>query len=83
MYERVHNHYANRKGLETRYTEQAALKLREESPEARERNDGRRSRKNRSRTRNRSSASALDTLLYAGVPAAGKKDAVPVGGEAK
>ena len=54
MYERVFNHYHNRKGLDAPFTEKAAMKLRE--------SDGRR------RGRSRRSA-ALDTLMYADQPA--------------
>ncbi len=54
MYERVFNHYHNRKGLEAPFTEQAALKLRADRPEERGR-----------RGRGRGSSSHLDTLMYA------------------
>ncbi len=53
MYERVYNHYHNRKGLEAPYTEQAALSLRCGPPERR---DGQ-------------TSSCLDTLMYANQPA--------------
>jgi hypothetical protein len=55
MYEKVLNHYENRKGLEAEFTRQAAMKLREGS-DARN-SQGRRSRRRRS--------SALDTLMFA------------------
>ena len=55
MYEKVLNHYENRKGLKAEFTRQAAMKLREGS-DAR-RSQGRRSRRRRS--------SALDTLMFA------------------
>ncbi|TWU32452.1 FG-GAP-like repeat-containing protein [Novipirellula artificiosorum] len=55
MYERVLNHYHNRKGLDAPYTKQAALKLRSNPPERR----GRRGRR---------SSSHLDTLMYANPP---------------
>jgi hypothetical protein len=51
MYEKVLNHYENQKGLEAKFTRQAAMKLREGS-------SGRRSRGRRS--------SALDTLMFSG-----------------
>ena len=56
IYEKVLNHYENRKALEAEFTRQAAMKLREGS-------DGRRSRGRRSR---RSPASALGTLMFSG-----------------
>lgn len=55
MYERVYNHYQNRRGLEAPFTKQAALKLRTEQP-------------GRSGRRGRSSSSHVDTLMYAGSP---------------
>jgi len=57
MYERIYNHYHNRKGLKAPFTKQAALKLRARSNE-----DGRRSRSWRSN-------SHLDTSMYADQPA--------------
>ncbi len=54
MYEKVLNHYQNRKGLEATFTGQAAMKLRERSKEQRS-------------GRNRSSA--LGTLMFANQPA--------------
>gem|GEM_PF-997977 len=62
MYERVYNHFHNRKGLNAPHTQQAALKLRTEQPERRDR----RSRRGR---RRRSSSSELDILMFAGQPA--------------
>ena len=56
MYEKVLNHYENRKGLEAEFTRQAAMKLREGS-------DVRRSPGRRSRRR---LSSALDTLMFSG-----------------
>lgn len=57
MYERVYNHYHNRKGLDAPFTKQAALKLREGGNE-------RRGRKGRVRR-----GAAMDTLMYADQPA--------------
>lgn len=69
MYERIHNHYSNRKGIETEYTLQAVMKLRPDDPN-RKQDDQRR----RGRRRKRSpSSSALDTLMYAGQKAKSKK----------
>jgi len=51
MYEKVLNHYQNRKGLKAKFTGEAAMKLREGSKE-------RRSRRRRS--------SAVDTLMFSG-----------------
>ncbi len=62
MYERVYNHYHNRKGLEAPFTEQAALKLRSGQSSRSNRGDGRRRRRSRS--------SHLDTLMYADNPGA-------------
>jgi hypothetical protein len=59
MYERVYNHYQNRKGLDASYTKQAALKLRADQP----------SRQDRGGRRRRRSSSHLDTLMYADQPA--------------
>lgn len=59
MYERVHNHYHNRKGLETPYTKKAALELRSNELDRR----GRRGRRGRRTT------SHLDILMYASRPA--------------
>ncbi|QDU35848.1 Alginate lyase [Maioricimonas rarisocia] len=69
IYEKVLNHYANRRGLEAPFTRQAAQELREDSNDRRSR--GRRSR--------RRGSSALETLMYFGQPAdlvmpAGKTD---------
>ncbi|PAY18853.1 hypothetical protein CKO51_14170 [Rhodopirellula sp. SM50] len=81
MYERVFNHYHNRRGLEAPYTEQAALKLRESQSETRDASNQRDanqrdsnqrdsiSRRDRRRRRGRSASSHLDTLMYAGHPA--------------
>lgn len=62
MYERVYNHYHNRKGLEAPYTRQAAIKLRSNSPSRPDQSD-RRGR------RGRRTSSHLDTLMYANPPA--------------
>ncbi|MEP3477725.1 MAG: alginate lyase family protein [Fuerstiella sp.] len=67
MYERVFNHYHNRQGVEAKYTLQAALKLREN--EASDQRRDRRSRDGR-RRRSRLTTSYVDTLMYAGQPAA-------------
>ncbi len=80
MYERVLNHYQNRKGLDAPYTQKAALKLRSNEPDSRADQDQRdraqnrrsgRSRSNRNRNgrRGRSTSSYLDTLMYAESPA--------------
>ncbi|QEG24874.1 alginate lyase family protein [Mariniblastus fucicola] len=61
MYERIHNHYANRKDIETPYTKQAALELRSDASNTDDR---------RGKRRRRRFSPALDTLMYAGVPAA-------------
>lgn len=58
MYERVYNHYHNRKGSDAPFTRQAALKLRSGQT-------GRSNRGDRRRTRR---GSYLDTLMYAGHP---------------
>ena len=60
MYQRVHNHYTNRKGLEAPYTEQAAVKRRDN-------NTQRKDHSKRRRRRNQF-ASPLDTLMYSGLP---------------
>lgn len=73
MYERVFNHYQNRKGLEAPFTERAALKLRDNQQESRRDDRDRRDRgrrRDRSRRRGRSSSSHLDTLMYATRPSA-------------
>ena len=59
IYEKVLNHYQNRKGLEAQFTGQAAKQLREG-------NDSRRSRGRRSRRRR---SSGLETLMFFGQPA--------------
>lgn len=56
MYEKVLNHFENRKGLKAEFTRQAAMTLREGSDVRR--SQGRRSRRRRS--------SALDTLMFSG-----------------
>ena len=56
MYERVYNHYHNRKGLDAPFTKQAALKLRSDQPV-------RQDPRGRRRT-----PSHLDTLMYADQP---------------
>lgn len=56
IYEKVLNHYENRKGFEANFTRQVATKLRNGSDERRSR--GRRSRRSRS--------SSLDTLMFYG-----------------
>ena len=55
MYEKVLNHYENRKGLKAEFTKRAALKLRENSNE----------RRSQSRRRSRSRSSAIGTLMFA------------------
>ncbi|QDT08281.1 alginate lyase family protein [Planctomycetes bacterium K23_9] len=67
MYERVTNHYQNRKGLVATYAEQAALKLRENQTESRDDQDRRDRGRRRGgrRRRGRSTWSHLDTLMYA------------------
>lgn len=64
MYERVLNHYENRKGLEATYTKQAVTKLRSETAQ-------RRSRGGRGRRR---TSSYLDTLMYAHSVIASEQD---------
>lgn len=59
MYERVFNHYGNRKGLQATHTREATLKLRSDE-------NSRRSRRGR---RGRRASSELDTLMYARPPA--------------
>lgn len=61
IYEKVLNHYGNRKGLDAEFTRQAAMELREDS-------DGRESRDRRSRGRRsrRRRSSVLDTLMFSG-----------------
>ena len=54
MYEKVLHHYQHRKGIETPFTEQAVMKLREDSSQ---------------QSRRRRSSSAPDTLMFAGQPA--------------
>lgn len=73
MYERVLNHYQNRKGLDATFTKQAALKLRQnqstaQEPERRDRSDRDRRGRDGRRRRSRSTTSHLDTLMYAGQP---------------
>ena len=70
MYEKVLNHFENRKDLKAEFTRQAAMKLREDSNNQMRdgraddrRSDGRRRRRGR---RNRSSA--LDTLMFCQLP---------------
>ena len=67
MYERVLNHYQNRKGLAAPYTEQAALKLRRTRRNSRDGQDrrDRGQRRDGRRRRVRSTPSHLDTLMYA------------------
>lgn len=65
MYERVYNHYHNRKGLDAPYTWQAALKLRSDQPDRRER-----------RRRRRQTSSHIDTLMYAGTPTKSRADKI-------
>lgn len=57
MYEKVFNHYQNRKGLDAPLTKQAAMKLRSDRGGQRER-----------RGRRRRSGSHLDTLMFADQP---------------
>ena len=64
MYERVLNHYRNRKGLAAPYTKQAAIKLRMNQTDGQDRRDRGRRRDSR-RRRGRSTSSYLDTLMYA------------------
>ena len=65
MYEKVMNHYENRKGLKAAFTRQAAMKLRDDSVSGR-RSQGRGSRRRRS--------SALGTLMFSGLAAAPLQD---------
>lgn len=65
MYERVYNHYHNRKGLKAPYTKQAVLKLRSDQPGRPNRGERRRGRRRRS--------SHLDTLMYAHNPSSDSK----------
>lgn len=65
MYERVFNHYHNRKGLDAPYTEQAALKLRSVQMDTRDDRNRRERRRDGRRRRGRSTSSHLDTLMYA------------------
>ena len=58
IYEKVLNHYKNRKGLNAEYTRQAVMKLREGSVD----------RSSKSRRSRRSSSSALATLMFANQP---------------
>ena len=60
MYEKVLNHYENRKGLDAAFTRQAAIQLRE----------GSESRRSRGRGSRRRRSSALDTLMFASLGAA-------------
>jgi hypothetical protein len=60
MYERVLNHYSNRRGMEAKFTRQAAVRLRERSAEQ---EDDRRRRNRRRRTRSQGSL-PWDTLMY-------------------
>ena len=60
-YERVYNHYHNRKGMEAPFTEQAALKLRSGQTSQSDRGERRRRRRR---------SSHLDTLMYADNPGA-------------
>ena len=64
MYEKVLNHYENRKGLDAAFTRQATMKLREDSESGRSR--GRGSRRRRS--------SALGTLMFSGLSATLTRD---------
>ncbi len=74
MYEKVLNHFENRKGHESTFTRQAAMALRESSNERRAQ-EGRRSRRRRS--------SALDTLMFAGLSASAAHDRVGSAADAK
>lgn len=56
MYERVYNHYHNRKALEAPFTQQAARKLRSDQADKPDRRD----------RRGRRASSYLDTLMYFG-----------------
>ena len=61
MYDKVLNHFQNRKGLQAEFTKQAAMKLRSNSD-----NQDSRERKNRGRRSRRSRSSALGTLMFSG-----------------
>lgn len=75
MYERVFNHYHNRKGLDAPFTKQAAENLRGNRSSSGSETEGRsnrgRDREGRSRGRRRRDRTdaALDTLMYAQQPA--------------
>lgn len=74
MYERVFNHFQNRRDLKAPFTEQAALRLREsrsDSRDDRDQGNSERGRDNR-RSRGRSPSSHLDTLMYATRPSTSK-----------
>lgn len=60
MYEKVLQHYENRKGLKAPFTRQAVMKLRE---------GGREGRRGRGRRSGRRDASAFATLMFSGKPA--------------
>ena len=60
MFEKVLNHYENRKGFDAAYTGQAAIQLRE----------GTNGRQTRGRGSRRRRSSALDTLMFVGLGAA-------------
>ncbi len=68
MYEKVLNHYQNRKDLDAPFTRQAAIKLRSDSNEGRS-NRERTNRDRSDRRRRRSRSSALGTLMFADQPA--------------
>ena len=69
IYEKVLNHYGNRKGLQPEYTRQIVMKLREGLDD--KGSGGRGSQSKRSRRR---SSSALATLMFANQPSAPDRD---------
>ena len=69
MYEKVYNHYHNRKGLPAQYTKEAALKIRFDLN--RRGSSERRSRRRRSSTR---ASLPWDTLMYTDQPASFDQD---------
>lgn len=75
MYERVFNHYHNRKGLDATFTEQAVERLRSNNSSSgrstggRSNNDRGREGRSRNRRRRDRTNAAIDTLMYAQQPA--------------
>ena len=81
MYERIYNHYSNRKGIETPHTEKAMMSVRSRHTKKLNEEKERRAKRRRSW---RSWKSQLDTLMFAGQPAEVEEglelEKVPVGG---